>query len=99
LFVCALDTCVLCRQDVSDGGSDEPLSRRLVAFVGGLDLAEGRYDTHHHPLFATTHQGGPHHTDMYQGCIGGRLGTGQGRRLRAALRVVLLWMTVFPVPD
>jgi hypothetical protein len=69
-------SCV-CRQDLSDGGSDEPPSRRLVAFVGGLDLAEGRYDTHDHPLFATTQEGGPHHKDMYQGCIGGRLGTTQ----------------------
>jgi hypothetical protein len=61
-----------------DDGSEEPLTRRLVAFVGGLDLAEGRYDTHDHPLFATTQAGGPHSADMYQGCIAGRQGATPG---------------------
>ncbi|ONI22798.1 hypothetical protein PRUPE_2G152100 [Prunus persica] len=27
--------------------------RKIVAFVGGLDLCDGRYDTPHHPLFRT----------------------------------------------
>ncbi|XP_048229820.1 phospholipase D beta 1 isoform X2 [Ricinus communis] len=27
--------------------------RKIVAFVGGLDLCKGRYDTPHHPLFRT----------------------------------------------
>jgi hypothetical protein len=62
------------RHESGDGGSSEPLSRRLVAFVGGLDLTEGRYDTHDHPLFASTHPGGPHEHDLYQGCIGGTCG-------------------------
>lgn len=54
------------------------MTRRLLAFVGGLDLTEGRYDTHDHPLFATTHPGGPHEHDLYQGCIGGKEGCRRG---------------------
>lgn len=27
--------------------------RRIMAFVGGLDLCNGRYDTPGHPLFST----------------------------------------------
>lgn len=27
--------------------------RRIVAFVGGLDLCDGRYDTPEHPIFRT----------------------------------------------
>ncbi|XP_012835490.1 PREDICTED: phospholipase D gamma 1-like [Erythranthe guttata] len=27
--------------------------RSIVAFVGGLDLCKGRYDTPHHPIFST----------------------------------------------
>jgi hypothetical protein len=46
-------------------------TRRLLAFVGGLDLTSGRYDTHDHPLFATTQPGGPHEHDCYQPCIDG----------------------------
>ena len=59
------------------GAEEGPPIRRLVAFVGGLDLTEGRYDTHDHPLFATRQQGGPHEKDTYQGCIGGEA-AGQG---------------------
>ena len=35
------------------GGSDEHTRRRLIAFVGGLDLTQGRYDTPNHELFST----------------------------------------------
>lgn len=27
--------------------------RKIIAFVGGLDLCDGRYDNPHHPLFRT----------------------------------------------
>jgi len=27
--------------------------RKIVAFVGGLDLCDGRYDNPHHPIFRT----------------------------------------------
>ncbi|XP_062117422.1 phospholipase D alpha 1-like [Humulus lupulus] len=42
----------------------ESLKRRIVSFVGGIDLCDGRYDTYNHPLFsslATTH-----HNDFHQ---------------------------------
>ncbi|XP_018014326.1 phospholipase D gamma 1 [Hyalella azteca] len=38
--------------DVASQGGDGK-SRHLVAFLGGLDLTTGRYDTPEHPLFAT----------------------------------------------
>eukprot|EP00882_Tetradesmus_deserticola_P025421 GHRQ01027922.1.p1 GENE.GHRQ01027922.1~~GHRQ01027922.1.p1 ORF type:complete len:406 (+),score=151.50 GHRQ01027922.1:296-1513(+) len=44
-------------------------TRRMLAFVGGLDLTNGRYDYPSHPLFDTCAPGGPHCTDMYQGCV------------------------------
>ncbi|RDX67638.1 Phospholipase D beta 1, partial [Mucuna pruriens] len=34
----------------ADAGNDK---RKIVAFVGGLDLCDGRYDTPNHPLFRT----------------------------------------------
>ena len=34
----------------ADAGNNR---RKIVAFVGGLDLCDGRYDTPHHPLFRT----------------------------------------------
>ncbi|CAL4103270.1 unnamed protein product, partial [Meganyctiphanes norvegica] len=40
--------------------------RRLIAFMGGIDLANGRYDTPEHPLFKSLpHQ---HKDDFYNGC-------------------------------
>eukprot|EP00879_Flechtneria_rotunda_P013406 GHRR01013996.1.p1 GENE.GHRR01013996.1~~GHRR01013996.1.p1 ORF type:complete len:724 (+),score=209.94 GHRR01013996.1:247-2418(+) len=44
-------------------------TRRLVAFVGGIDLTDGRYDTPAHPLFGTDQTGGPHERDHYQSCL------------------------------
>lgn len=32
----------------ADAGSNR---RKVIAFVGGLDLCDGRYDTPHHPIF------------------------------------------------
>ncbi|MCL4155200.1 UNVERIFIED_CONTAM: hypothetical protein GTU68_019080 [Idotea baltica] len=40
--------------------------RRLVAFVGGLDLTDGRWDTPEHPLFRTLAL--EHAHDFYNGC-------------------------------
>jgi len=44
------------------GGGTE--RRRIVSFVGGLDLCDGRYDTPVHSLFRTLD--GPHHDDFHQ---------------------------------
>lgn len=42
--------------------------RRIVAaFVGGLDLTSGRYDTPHHSLFCTLRTA--HKNDFYNGCL------------------------------
>lgn len=38
--------------------------RRIVSFVGGIDLCGGRYDTQEHPLFRTL--GTIHHDDFHQ---------------------------------
>lgn len=36
--------------------------RKIIAFVGGLDLCDGRYDTPHHPLFRSLEK---EHKDDY----------------------------------
>ncbi|CAM6118209.1 unnamed protein product [Calypogeia fissa] len=38
--------------------------RRIVSFVGGIDLCDGRYDTQYHSVFATLN--GVHHDDFHQ---------------------------------
>ncbi|XP_020225703.1 phospholipase D alpha 1 [Cajanus cajan] len=43
------------------GGSDR---RRIVSFVGGIDLCDGRYDTAFHSLFRTLDTA--HHDDFHQ---------------------------------
>ncbi|TVU31196.1 hypothetical protein EJB05_22874, partial [Eragrostis curvula] len=43
--------------------------RRIVSFVGGLDLCNGRYDTQGHSLFRTLNT--DHSNDFYQGNIPG----------------------------
>ncbi|KAH7574130.1 hypothetical protein JRO89_XS03G0255700 [Xanthoceras sorbifolium] len=44
---------------------DEGLQkRRIVSFVGGIDLCDGRYDTQEHPLFSTLNT--IHHQDFHQ---------------------------------
>ncbi|WIA08753.1 hypothetical protein OEZ85_008176 [Tetradesmus obliquus] len=43
--------------------------RRVVAFIGGLDLTDGRYDRHDHPLFETLAEGHVHCGDLYQPSI------------------------------
>ncbi|KAM7511500.1 hypothetical protein LguiB_010375 [Lonicera macranthoides] len=43
-------------------GNDE--RRRIVSFVGGIDLCDGRYDTPSHSIFGTL--GTAHHNDFHQ---------------------------------
>jgi len=43
------------------GGSEQ---RRIVSFVGGIDLCDGRYDTQFHSLFRTLDS--VHHADFHQ---------------------------------
>ncbi|CAH9106756.1 unnamed protein product [Cuscuta europaea] len=45
----------------SSGGSQQ---RRIVSFVGGIDLCDGRYDTPFHSLFRTLDSA--HHDDFHQ---------------------------------
>jgi phospholipase D1/2 len=40
--------------------------RQLVAFIGGLDLCDGRYDTAEHSLFRTLRT--VHSEDFHQAC-------------------------------
>ena len=46
---------------------EDPDRRRMVAFMGGLDVAQGRYDTPEHPLFSTLQT--KHQADFYQNCV------------------------------
>ncbi|KAF5456726.1 hypothetical protein F2P56_026173 [Juglans regia] len=48
-------------REVPDGGSQK---RRIVSFIGGIDLCDGRYDTIEHPLFSTLKT--IHHDDFHQ---------------------------------
>jgi len=48
---------------------DESGRRRLIAFVGGLDITDGRYDTPEFPLFSTLNT--LHAGDFYQNCTPG----------------------------
>ncbi|KAK8482962.1 hypothetical protein V6N13_081296 [Hibiscus sabdariffa] len=49
--------------ELSDGGP----KRRIVSFIGGIDLTDGRYDTPCHPIFRTL--GTVHHDDFHQPCF------------------------------
>ncbi|CAN7028983.1 unnamed protein product [Brassica rapa subsp. trilocularis] len=46
------------------GESSRTKSRRIVSFIGGLDLCDGRYDTPFHSLFRTLDT--VHHDDFHQ---------------------------------
>lgn len=50
--------------------------RRVVAFIGGLDLTDGRYDTPEHRLFSTLKPDGVNCNDFYQPSIEGVCGGG-----------------------
>nr|KAJ0212063.1 hypothetical protein LSAT_V11C400192390 [Lactuca sativa] len=47
--------------EMPTGGSEK---RRVVSFVGGIDLCDGRYDYAFHPLFKTLNAA--HHDDFHQ---------------------------------
>ncbi|XP_022131534.1 phospholipase D alpha 1-like isoform X4 [Momordica charantia] len=47
--------------DIAGGRTDK---RRIVSFVGGIDLCDGRYDTPKHPLFSTLDS--IHYSDFHQ---------------------------------
>lgn len=53
--------------DADAGGN----RRKIVAFVGGLDLCDGRYDTPQHPLFRTlqTDHKGDYHNPTFTVCL------------------------------
>eukprot|EP00123_Amoebidium_parasiticum_P009478 comp19500_c0_seq1/m.22765 comp19500_c0_seq1/g.22765 ORF comp19500_c0_seq1/g.22765 comp19500_c0_seq1/m.22765 type:complete len:830 (-) comp19500_c0_seq1:566-3055(-) len=44
---------------------NDPYKRRVVAFVGGLDITDGRFDTPDHPIFSTLQTF--HKGDFHQG--------------------------------
>jgi len=46
---------------------DDPSRREPLAFVGGVDLTDGRWDNRNHPLFTTLDT--VHKDDFYNGCI------------------------------
>lgn len=48
-------------------------TKRLLAFIGGIDLTSGRYDYPSHPLFDSCQHGGSHADDMHQACVEGGL--------------------------
>ncbi|KAG8075363.1 hypothetical protein GUJ93_ZPchr0006g44270 [Zizania palustris] len=52
--------------------------RRIVSFVGGLDLCDGRYDTQYHSLFRTLDTA--HHKDFHQPNLDGAAITKGGPR-------------------
>lgn len=54
----------------ADAGNNR---RKIIAFVGGLDLCDGRYDTPHHPLFRTleTIHKDDYHNPTYTGNVAG----------------------------
>ena len=56
-------TVIVDADPLPDSSSDK---RRLVAFVGGLDITDGRYDTPEFPLFKTLKT--LHKDDFYQNC-------------------------------
>ncbi|KAL8090056.1 phospholipase D alpha 1-like isoform X2 [Apium graveolens] len=48
----------------SEGLGGESQKRRIVSFIGGIDLCDGRYDTGEHSLFSTL--GNEHNKDFHQ---------------------------------
>ncbi|KAF8034632.1 hypothetical protein BT93_C0826 [Corymbia citriodora subsp. variegata] len=48
--------------DIPEGESQK---RRIVSFIGGIDLCDGRYDTQDHPLFKTLYSD-IHRNDFHQ---------------------------------
>ena len=53
---------------IADAEIPDTEQRRLVGFVGGVDLTDGRYDSPEFPLFDFAER---HGTDFYQNCTAG----------------------------
>jgi len=66
---------VVCDEPSKSGGQST-----LVAYLGGIDLTDGRYDTPEHPLFSSLATGGVHSEDFYQACAPGVTTSLQGPR-------------------
>ncbi|XP_054788395.1 phospholipase D alpha 1-like [Prosopis cineraria] len=49
---------------INEGSNEETRKRSIVSFIGGIDLCDGRYDTHEHPLFSTLNT--IHQDDFHQ---------------------------------
>lgn len=60
---------------------DSGRPRRVLSFIGGIDLCDGRFDTHDHPLFRTLQL--EHKRDFYQDCLPGVDGEAGGVRLHS----------------
>ncbi|XP_058222372.1 phospholipase D gamma 1-like [Rhododendron vialii] len=54
----------------ADAGNNR---RKIIAFLGGLDLCDGRYDTPQHPIFRTLHtvHSDDYHNPTYTGNVAG----------------------------
>ncbi|KAI5320594.1 PREDICTED: phospholipase [Prunus dulcis] len=52
---------VVVDSELPNGGLEK---RRIVSFIGGIDLCDGRYDTPSHPIFRTL--GTTHQNDLHQ---------------------------------
>lgn len=65
------------------------MPRRVVSFIGGIDLCDGRFDTHDHPLFRTLEL--EHKRDFYNDCLSGvdHEAGGEHRPLHIAMFVEL----------
>ncbi|KAM0969391.1 hypothetical protein ACFX13_017920 [Malus domestica] len=55
---------VVVDSELPNGGGLE--KRRIVSFIGGIDLCDGRYDTPSHPIFRTLDT--THKNDLHVGC-------------------------------
>ncbi|CAN6681205.1 unnamed protein product [Malus baccata var. baccata] len=67
---------VVVDSELPNGGGLE--KRRIVSFIGGIDLCDGRYDTPSHPIFRTLDT--THKNDLHQPNFGGASFTKGGPR-------------------
>lgn len=73
-------------------------ARKVVSFIGGLDICNGRYDDQRHSLFRTLN--GEHANDFYQGsCRNASIATGGPRQpwhdIHCRLEGPIAWDVVF----
>ncbi|KAK4413931.1 Phospholipase D alpha 1 [Sesamum alatum] len=86
---------VVVDSDMPGGGSHK---RRIVSFVGGIDLCDGRYDTPFHSLFRTLDTA--HHDDFHQPNFTGAVITKGGPRepwhdIHSRLEGPIAWDVLF----